>query len=89
MLAVEGGEHLGQAQRVRGGGRDAHGAAHDAGVLVHRPARLGRLGEDRLGAGEQVLAGRRELHAAARAPQQRDPELGLEPPDLLRQRGLA
>ncbi len=38
--------------------------------------------------GEQVGAGGRQLDAAARAPQQRHPELGLEPPHLLRERGL-
>ena len=37
---------------------------------------------------EQDLARRRELDAARRAVQQRHAELGLEPPDLLRERRL-
>ena len=59
-----------------------------AGVPVHLGPRARHLGQDRLGAREQLLAGRRELDAARRALQQRDAELGLQPAHLLRQRGL-
>ena len=88
VLAVEGGEDLGQPQGVGGRGRHAHRAAHDAGVLVHLPAGLRRLGEDPLGAHQEVLAGGRQGDATARAPQQRHTELRLQPPDLLRERRL-
>jgi hypothetical protein len=46
------------------------------------------LGEDGLGPRQQILAGRGELRAARRAPQQRPAELGFQPPHLLGERGL-
>jgi hypothetical protein len=89
MVTVEGGDRLGELQRVGGGGGDADRAADDACVLVHGRAGARRLGEDRLRARKQVGAGGRELDTATRPPQQRQAELGLQPPHLLRQRGLA
>ena len=72
VLAVEGGEHLGQADGVGGRGRHPDGAAHDAGVLVHRRprARRPRRGSSRRGrAGPRRRASaRRRGSCAAAAP---------------------
>jgi hypothetical protein len=59
----------------------AGGASRVLGGAVDR-------GEDRARACEQHLAGGRKLDAARRAVQERHAELGLEPPDLLRERRL-
>jgi hypothetical protein len=88
MVAVERGQRRGQARRVHGGGGHPHAPAGDAGVPVKVGPGARDLREDRLRARQELLARRRELRPARRAPQQRDPELRLEPPDLLGERGL-
>ena len=88
MRAVERRERREQARRL-GRRRDrADAPARDARVAVEVGPRAGELREHRLGARQQLLAGGRQLGAARRPPQQLDAELGLEPPDLLRQRRL-
>src|SRR6185436_7378069 len=87
--AAQRGRHLRQERvRRRPGEPDreapelaARGAQRVLGGAVDR-------GEDLARANEQDLARRRELDAAGRAVQQRHAELGLEPPDLLRERRL-
>ena len=63
-------------------------AADDARVLVHRRAGGGDLGQDRVGALEQVGARRGQLDALRRPGQERDAELLLEAAELLGDRGL-
>ena len=87
--AAQGGRHL-REQRVR---RRAGEPDREAPELAARRAQrvLGGAvdrGEDLARPHEQDLARRRELDAARRAVQQRHAELGLEPPDLLRERRL-
>ena len=62
--------------------------AGDARVTVQVRPRALELGEHRLRARQQLLAGGRQLGAARGPPQQLDAELGLEPPHLLGQGGL-
>jgi hypothetical protein len=88
MLAVEDGERLREPGRVDRRRGHAHAPAGETGVAVDLLARAGQLGQRRLGVDEQVLARRRRLRAARGPPQQRHPELGLEPADLLGERGL-
>ena len=57
-------------------------------MAVHLRPRRRDLGQHRLGVHEQVGAGRGQLDAARGPPKQRQPELRLQPPDLLRERRL-
>ena len=87
--AAQRGGHL-REERVR---RRAGEPDREAPELAARraPRVLGGAvdrGEDLACPREQDLAGGRELDAARRAVQQRHAELGLEPPDLLRERRL-
>ena len=63
-------------------------ATRDAAKLVHLLAGGLQLAEDAAGALGDRLARRRRRHAAAGALEQRRAQLALEPPDLVRQRGL-
>ena len=58
-----------------------------APALAHAERAVGG-GQDRSALVQQGLAGGRQLHLPSAAQQQRAADLGLEPPDLRRQRGL-
>jgi hypothetical protein len=83
MLAVERRQRGREPRRVHRRGRHAHAPARDARVPVQVGARERDLGEDGLRARQQLLPRGGQLGAARRAPQQRDAQLGLEPPHLL------
>ena len=74
--------------RSTGPGRQHRPERHRA---LEQAAQGGEVGADRVGAGDDLarplehdLAGLGQLDAAARPPQQREPQLRLQPPDRLR-----
>ena len=69
-------------------GADGDPAADEAAKLVDLAAGALDLGEDAAGASREQLAGGGRHDASRRALEQLGAELGLEPPDLVRERRL-
>ena len=89
MGRVEGREQGGRVERPdRRQRTDREAAVHEPAELLQLGDRAVELGERALRAHGQHLARLGQPDAAARAPQQVDAELGLEPADLLGERGL-
>jgi hypothetical protein len=86
--AVEGGERRGQPHGVRGARRDPRAPAGQARVALEVRAGAVELGQDGLGADEQVGARGRRLRAPGGAVQEPHAELLLQPAHLLGERGL-
>jgi hypothetical protein len=89
MRGVEGREQRRRVERAdRRQGADRQPPVHEPVELLQLGDGAVKLGERALRAHGQDLAGLGEPHAPAGAPQQVDAELGLEPADLLGERGL-
>ena len=86
---AEVGEHAEQVVRAgRVDAADPQLAAQQAGELLELGVQAVDLGEHALRVAEDDAPLGGELHLPARAPEDLDAELGLEPPDLLRDRRL-
>ncbi len=89
IAAAELRERPGQVQRSQYQGRaDADVTAPYLGQLGQVGARLVELAEHGADPGQEQLPGVGERDAAGGALEQRGSELGLQPPDLRRDRGL-
>ena len=89
MRRAEVGEHAEQVVRAgRVDAADPQLAAQQAGELLELGVQAVDLGEHALRVAEDDAALGGELDLPARAPEDLDAELGLEPPDLLRDRRL-
>ena len=89
VVAVKGRQQQRQVDRAHRVQRaDRQPAALDAGQRLQLGLRGVELGEDVARARDEQLAGAGERDPARRALDEREPDLGLQPADLLRQRGL-